>query len=721
MRKVYLVALIVAAVMYAAAAQTTPSAYPPGAKELAGRLLQNHAYLLDPAERQELDALNRLMREGDAEERNAKTEEAKAQADAKRRDAAQRLFALLEKSGGTLRMSVAGGAPSLSRIGPLNFPGNAGAMLMRVDTGAGDTRFFALDRNLGLSSESGLINIDVSAKGTTWVLVSFTNAPFGKSYLRAEFKADGASLAKLPVEIQTPELGRLSMQILSGESGKPVPAMVRLVWKTDGLDYRPSNAVDISPDFEGQGNSNSRRNAQLVGRLRGDYWCVPGPFDMPVQPGDWDVIIRRGPEHIPVFDSFTVAPGQSVSKSYRVERWTDMRKRGWYSGDDHVHFRIISDEDAQRLMNWVRAEDIHLANVVKMGDISRTYFEQRGFGKDYRVVMDDVTLSPGQECPRTHGQLGHTLSMNVKSMVRDVDKYYLYDWVFDNVHAQGGLSGYAHAHADFFFVHRDMTMNIPKNKVDFAEVMQFSTLGMDLAYEFFNLGYKVTLSAGSDVPWGGTVGEERVFAYLGKKRFNADAWFEAVRLGHTFVTNGPMVEFRVERALPGDTLTVEPRQQVRVRARAWGHPGGAAPTKLEILRHAEVVQQAEAAGEGRGELTLDSDVDSGYGCWLAARVQGADGSQAHTTPVYVTCEGYRFWKHDTVPQLIEKRRGNLAEIRQIVAEAQADKAQGKTKDDRARDQLAIQGPALLERVEAAEQIYKELEGTFEKEKNMRAG
>ena len=38
-------------------------------------------------------------------------------------------------------------------------------------------------------------------------------------------------------------------------------------------------------------------------------------------------------------------------------------------------------------------EDIHLANVVKMGDIYRTYFEQRGFGRDYRVVADDA-LAP---------------------------------------------------------------------------------------------------------------------------------------------------------------------------------------------------------------------------------------------------------------------------------------------------------------------------------------
>ncbi len=175
----------------------------------------------------------------------------------------------------------------------------------------------------------------------------------------------------------------------------------------------------------------------------------------------------------------------------------------------------FSDEDAHRLMAWVKAEDIHLANVVKMGDIYRTFFEQRGFGPNYRVVDGDIVLVPGQECPRTHEQIGHTLAMNITSMVRDTERYFLYDEVFDAVHAQGGLTGYAHVNSGMFHVHRDMSMNVPRQKVDFAEILQFNQLGTDLYYEFLNLGCKLTASSGSDVPWGGTIGEDRAYAYLG--------------------------------------------------------------------------------------------------------------------------------------------------------------------------------------------------------------
>ena len=117
------------------------------------------------------------------------------------------------------------------------------------------------------------------------------------------------------------------------------------------------------------------------------------------------------------------------------------------------------------------------------------------------------------------------------------------DWritleVFDAVHAQGGLTGYAHVNSGMFHVHRDMSLNVPRQKLDFVEILQFNQLGTDLYYDFLNLGCKLTASAGSDVPWGGTIGEVRAYAYLGEKEFTADNWFEAFGRGRTFTTSG---------------------------------------------------------------------------------------------------------------------------------------------------------------------------------------
>jgi hypothetical protein len=442
---------------------------------------------------------------------------------------------------------------------------------------------------------------------------------------------------------------------------------------------------------------------------------------MALPPGEWEIMVRRGLEHVAVRKTFQVHSGQVKELTLQPRRWVDMREHGWYSGDDHLHAQILSDLDAENLSVWIQAEDVHLANVVKMGDINRTYFEQRGFGKEYRVAKGDYILSPGQECPRTP-ELGHTISMNISSMVRDAEKYFLYDWVFDTVHAQGGVTGYCHVLNNAFHVDRDMSINVPKGKVDFVELLQFGNLGTDLYYDFLNNGFKLTASAGSDVPWGGTVGEVRLYAYAGPGEFSADNWFEAVRRGHTFVTNGPMIEFQIDEALPGDELRIpmdKGLQKINVRARAWGDPGRMLPTKLEIIRHGEVIESATPASEGQKELTLDFEIDAGFGSWIAARAGGSDGSSAHTTPVYVIRDPLRFWKLEEAERLIGERRASLAEIEKVIDRAVQMNEQGRAEDRKSMKQLALQAPQLQQRIEQAREIYAALEETLAHEAKIR--
>jgi hypothetical protein len=598
-------------------------------------------------------------------------------------------------------------------------PGDTGALLFEVMSGGESVSYSTAMFDLSLpSGESSLATLEVAANGTTYALLGLERLPFGRTTLGIEFRRPGQPAVRVPLDVTTPPPGRLKLTVLSDDTGKPAPAMVQLLSRRDGGVRQPANGIEFGLQFDKQGKASGARNANLPG-LADSFWCVPEPFDMTLAPGDWRIGVRRGVEHEVIFEDVTIKSGETLERTYRPKRWVDMSKRGWWSGDDHVHGRILSDADARNLMAWVQAEDIHLANIVKMGDIYRTYFEQRGFGPDYRVVDGEFVLSPGQECPRTHDQIGHTLAMNITSMVRNTDRYFLYDEVFDAVHAQGGLSGYAHINSGIFHVHRDMTLNVPRQKVDFAEILQFNQLGTDLYYDFLNLGCKLTASSGSDVPWGGTVGEVRVYACLEKKPFSADAWFEAFRRGRTFTTSGPMIEFRVDNALPGDEIRLKADKKLRIRARAWGDPKRMSPVKLEIVRHSEVIRTAESSDAKRTEVELDFTVDARFGCWIAARARGGDGTSAHTTPVYVMREGLRFWRMEGLDELFARRQNSLEQIEQIVAEARRLDAEGKLENDRYRKQLAIQGDLLLQRVTQARLLYEELKRTAEAERNTR--
>jgi len=703
-----------------AADASAPAPLPPGIVDFAGRIARNHWSIFGPEKRADLEALNRELREAQRQRDRAATDDDRRATASRAAAAAGRLLELVKTCPRLIRVDLTSAHPALKPAGPFELPGDTGAFLFEVVAGGEGlsyaTTVFDLSQPPG---ESSLINLEVAANGTTYAVAGLERLPFGRTTLGVNFQRAGQTVVHLPLDVTTPRPGRLKLTVLSDDTGQPAPAMVRLMWHTDGQARQPANGVEFAPQFDKQGKASGARNANLPGSLKETFWCVPGPFDMALAPGEWQIGVRRGVEHEAVFRDVTIRPGETVEQTLRPKRWVDMRKRGWWSGDDHVHCRILSDKDGRNLMAWIKAEDIHLGNVVKMGDIYRTYFEQRGFGPSYRVVDGEFVLTPGQECPRTHDQIGHTLAMNITSMVRDTQRYYLYDEVFDAVHAQGGLTGYAHVNSGMFHVHRDMSINVPREKVDFVEVLQFNQLGTDLYYEFLNLGCKLTASSGSDVPWGGTIGENRAYVCLGKERFSADAWFDAFRKGHTFTTSGPMLEFRVNDALPGDELRLKSDRKLRVRARAWGDPNRMAPMELEIVRHGEVIRTAKSANPQQPEVELDFTVDGGFGCWLAARACAGDGTTAHTTPVYVLREGLRFWKFDALEALLEKRASSLAQIEQIVAEARRDNAEGKLERDRYRKQLALQGDLLLERVAIARKLYEELRRIAETERALR--
>lgn len=694
---------------------------PPGIIDFAGRVSHNHWYLFGEANRAELESLNRTLRETNQQVRDARDDAGREAAAARGAKATDRLLALVKQCPRLLRLDLTASQPNLTPAGPVELPGDTGALLIAARSGGEGLSFSTSLADLSQPrGESSQVNLDVSAAGTTYAVVGLEHLPFGRTTLQLQVNRPGQPALPYSLDVTTPPPGRLKLTVLSDDTGQPTPAMVRLMWRTDGLQRRPANGIEFAPQFDGQGSATGVRAANLPGPLGVHFWCSPGPFDMALAPGVWQIGVRRGVEHEVLFEDVTIKSGETVERTLRPKRWTDLRKLGWWSGDDHVHTRILSDDDARNVMAWVQAEDVHLANIVKMGDIYRTYFEQRGFGPAYRVVDGEYVLSPGQECPRTHDQIGHTLAMNITAMVRDPERYFLYDTVFDAVHAQGGLSGYAHVNSGMFHVHRDMSLNVPRAKVDFVEILQFNHLGTDLYYEFLNLGCKLTASAGSDVPWGGTIGEVRAYAFLGDQPFTADNWFAAFGRGRTFTTSGPMLEFRVDDALPGDELVVKSDRQLRVRARAWGDPRRMAPVKLEIVRHGEVIRAAESEDAQHPEAALDFTVNAGDGCWIAARAAAGDGTTAHTTPVYVIREGLRFWRYDAIADLIAKREASLKEIESIVAEARRLDAQGKLETDRYRKQLARQGDALLERVALARGIYDGLKRTAEAERSLRA-
>jgi hypothetical protein len=216
-----------------------------------------------------------------------------------------------------------------------------------------------------------------------------------------------------------------------------------------------------------------------------------------------------------------------------------------------------------------------------------------------------------------------------------------------------------------------MSINVPKGNVDFGEILQFDELDTRLYYEFLNLGLRLTASAGSDFPWGGAIGEARVYAYTDPEEgFDTDRWFESFSAGRTFVSNGLILDFRVDGQLPGTEIDAVEGQRLSVSARVSGHPAFDTPRELEVVRFGRVVETASSSDPSTTELELSFEVSADDGFWIAARAFGWDGSAAHSGPIWVVREGLRPWDHREVPGLLDIRLDQLSDLERIHARLQ---------------------------------------------------
>jgi hypothetical protein len=407
---------------------------------------------------------------------------------------------------------------------------------------------------------------------------------------------------------------------------------------------------------------------------------VDGTFEVKLPPGDYRITLTKGYEFVRQQRQVTIAAGGHLREQYELRRWVDMPSRGWYSSDDHIHLRR-SPRENPLVQRWIAAEDIHVGNLLQMGDFLTSYFTQYAFGAAGRYVEGGRLLSSGQEDPRTP-EIGHTISLGASDVVRvrPVDAYYGYDRTFDRVRQLGGVTGYAHQ-AMTFHGYRGMTLDVVQRKLDFVELMQFCAPGGPLItthyYHFLDLGFPLTALAGSDFPWcgrtkalgaaedeGPRIGDARFYTHVtGPLTF--DGWLAAVKAGRTFATTGPMLDLEVDDARPGATLDRRDGDTIRVVVEARGHAVDVPLRDLELVVHGTVVKTVSAAESGQSpeRLTLTHELRVGtHGLWVAARARGGPTQAAHTTPVYVRANGVGFANPATRQRYLELSETYLREI-----------------------------------------------------------
>jgi hypothetical protein len=156
----------------------------------------------------------------------------------------------------------------------------------------------------------------------------------------------------------------------------------------------------------------------------------------------------------------------------------------------------------------------------------------------------------------------------------------------------------------------------------------------DRYYRLLNCGFRVPASSGTD--WWIT-DHNRVFVQV-EDGFNYDTWIAGLRAGRTFVSNGPLLELRVNNRGPG--ALIETNGPLEISASVISRLPF---ERLEIIYNGEII--AEELSSKQREAKFDGRISVDRGGWIAARVSGAGKTHAvsnvfaHTSPLYVRIHG----------------------------------------------------------------------------------
>lgn len=470
-------------------------------------------------------------------------------------------------------------------------------------------------------------------------------------------------------EDDTHQITPVMVCIISTEDGKVrIPPLGEIPISVNGIDlfYK---GIEFNKDKNWIGPLRNMNNAGIYGfysfAYKGlsplPYWSEPamyqtsGDFAIDLPPGKWRISLEHGNEYIPISEEFTVSGKEKeLAKTFVLKRWIDLPKRGWYSGDVHVHHPTNKPEYKAFLLEYAKAEDVHLVNVLQMGDDHHIDFKQEGFGEKFRTMRGNICLVSGQEDPRS--TYGHIIGLNINQHARDTTKYNYYDLIFKKLHQQpGALVGFAHFAWNGNGVPMGLPLYINTQEIDFVELLQNSQINTLDYYDYLNLGFKLTAAAGSDVPWCGTIGEVRTFVYTGKE-FSADAWFDGLKSGHTFVSNGPALFFEFDGKLPGSEIMKPSGSEAKLTLKAISNPGIGNINRIAIYNNDGLLFE-KINSEKRDSIDIKVTHALKKSQWIAAVVYCDNGAVAHTTPVYIIVDGHPTWEAKTAQKIIYKHMG----------------------------------------------------------------
>jgi len=459
----------------------------------------------------------------------------------------------------------------------------------------------------------------------------------------------------------------VEITVLDKATGRPVPCRVEL----DNACGEPAR----SPD-------------QLLWQDRRTSVC-DGTARMVLPTGRYTYEIERGPEYGPLRGMVNIAPEETGKKlTVHLERFADLPSEGWWSGDLHVHRPI---EDIER---WMRAENLHVASVITWWNRKNLWADRKPpaettvpfDGNRYYNVMGGedergggallfANLPAPLEIAEARGEFPPSLRF-VREARRhsdawvDMEKPYGWDvpmWLASGLLDSAGLAN-ANMCREGMYRGGDEPGNCKvRDRLRLPSPHGNGRWTLETYDHMLNCGLRIPPSAGSAS--GGMpnpVGYNRVYVHVDGE-FSYSKWWEGLRAGRSFVTNGPLLRCRAAGRLPGHVFSVPEGQEVDVEVTARVYSRDPIRT-VELVKNGKVERGVAAAEAVRsGTLGRLSFKESGWFVVRAVVDHPTTFRFAQSAPFYVeigrvkrriskaSAEFFRDWTLERARQLSSLR------------------------------------------------------------------
>jgi TolB protein len=427
-------------------------------------------------------------------------------------------------------------------------------------------------------------------------------------------------------------MGTLKVRIEDGETGEVAAARVYLT-ASDGKTYVPDGTY------------------HRIDRRAQHLFHSEGMFSVEVPAGEVELEVVRGFERWPVKSRIGVSANEVASVKIELPRMADWKTMGWYNGNMHLHMNYGGNlrNTPEHLMLMGAAEDVDvIANQVANKDNRILDFHYFRGGVD-PISTDERILIFGQEYrPPFYGHISlynmrdHLISPFLTGYEgTGLDSLYPSNTdIFRLAREQGAIGGYVHPGGG----PRGYLVDSALEVIDYHEVMTGDDHRRVAAvwHRSLNCGFKIPAVGGEDANTSlhlhKIMGSGRTYVFLNELSW--ENWVEGIVQGRTFVTNGPLLDFRVDGQRPGAEIRLD---EGGGRIRIAGRMESFVPIDaVEVFRNGQVIETIPTtAGGHRAQFAKELAVTQSG--WYTLRASSAEYSHpvdspfpfAETSPVYV--------------------------------------------------------------------------------------